>query len=155
FFNDTATTEIYTLSLHDALPIFLVNVEAPMRQQHASQRALAEANLRAIEALGSVEKMILGFLRTHMEAAIGRFRRARHDRSLDTAHMTVGFVDLVGFTTLSGRMSVHELAEVVERFEEVAHDVVTARGGRVVKLIGDEVMFVTVDAAAGCDIALA
>src|SRR5215204_6669787 len=23
FFNDTATTEIYTLSLHDALPIFL------------------------------------------------------------------------------------------------------------------------------------
>src|SRR2546430_3646474 len=24
FFNDTATTEIYTLSLHDALPIFFV-----------------------------------------------------------------------------------------------------------------------------------
>ena len=23
FFNDTATTEIYTLSLHDALPIFI------------------------------------------------------------------------------------------------------------------------------------
>ena len=23
FFNDTATTEIYTLSLHDALPIYL------------------------------------------------------------------------------------------------------------------------------------
>ena len=30
FFNDTATTEIYTLSLHDALPIFwLVSVEEP------------------------------------------------------------------------------------------------------------------------------
>src|SRR5256885_16368090 len=29
FFNDTATTEIYTLSLHDALPIYLVvEVEA-------------------------------------------------------------------------------------------------------------------------------
>src|SRR3989442_2977121 len=28
FFNDTATTEIYTLSLHDALPIFL-RAEAP------------------------------------------------------------------------------------------------------------------------------
>src|SRR3712207_7457223 len=26
FFNDTATTEIYTLSLHDALPIFLPTV---------------------------------------------------------------------------------------------------------------------------------
>src|SRR3712207_7361632 len=29
FFNDTATTEIYTLSLHDALPIFL----EPLRQE--------------------------------------------------------------------------------------------------------------------------
>src|SRR5258708_3348351 len=27
FFNDTATTEIYTLSLHDALPIFTSNKE--------------------------------------------------------------------------------------------------------------------------------
>ena len=26
FFNDTATTEIYTLSLHDALPIYLLAV---------------------------------------------------------------------------------------------------------------------------------
>ena len=29
FFNDTATTEIYTLSLHDALPIFNVGVSFP------------------------------------------------------------------------------------------------------------------------------
>src|SRR5260370_19752512 len=28
FFNDTATTEIYTLSLHDALPIWIVHVHA-------------------------------------------------------------------------------------------------------------------------------
>src|SRR3712207_9392371 len=28
FFNDTATTEIYTLSLHDALPIYAVTIEA-------------------------------------------------------------------------------------------------------------------------------
>ncbi len=32
FFNDTATTEIYTLSLHDALPI-LYNNELPILQQ--------------------------------------------------------------------------------------------------------------------------
>src|SRR3712207_8078855 len=30
FFNDTATTEIYTLSLHDALPIFAVNARDAM-----------------------------------------------------------------------------------------------------------------------------
>src|SRR3712207_7908816 len=29
FFNDTATTEIYTLSLHDALPISLLDEELP------------------------------------------------------------------------------------------------------------------------------
>jgi adenylate cyclase len=52
-------------------------------------------------------------------------------------------------------MSPHELGVTIERFEETAHDVVTARGGRVVKLIGDEVMFVGLDAAAACDAALA
>ena len=31
FFNDTATTEIYTLSLHDALPIWKVSVELERR----------------------------------------------------------------------------------------------------------------------------
>src|SRR5229473_8008966 len=31
FFNDTATTEIYTLSLHDALPIFLLSRERRRR----------------------------------------------------------------------------------------------------------------------------
>src|SRR3712207_7014488 len=30
FFNDTATTEIYTLSLHDALPIFKLNKSIPI-----------------------------------------------------------------------------------------------------------------------------
>src|SRR5438477_8064320 len=29
FFNDTATTEIYTLSLHDALPIYLLRQAGP------------------------------------------------------------------------------------------------------------------------------
>src|SRR5215204_7813614 len=31
FFNDTATTEIYTLSLHDALPIFHGRAGPPLR----------------------------------------------------------------------------------------------------------------------------
>src|SRR5437764_5656226 len=31
FFNDTATTDIYTLSLHDALPIWLSPRQAPLR----------------------------------------------------------------------------------------------------------------------------
>ena len=32
FFNDTATTEIYTLSLHDALPIWVASFDRKIRQ---------------------------------------------------------------------------------------------------------------------------
>src|SRR2546422_8122022 len=39
FFNDTATTEIYTLSLHDALPIY--DVHELLRQYGAEQLELA------------------------------------------------------------------------------------------------------------------
>src|SRR5689334_25184254 len=42
FFNDTATTEIYTLSLHDALPIFSRDVEVgglPTEQEVAHATA--------------------------------------------------------------------------------------------------------------------
>src|SRR6202165_3013190 len=38
FFNDTATTEIYTLSLHDALPIYEVRLHRRLhRQRHHSR----------------------------------------------------------------------------------------------------------------------
>src|SRR2546427_10957221 len=40
FFNDTATTEIYTLSLHDALPIYIRNpVTRTLRRHHVEIRA--------------------------------------------------------------------------------------------------------------------
>src|SRR5258707_12619546 len=43
FFNDTATTEIYTLSLHDALPICVVpEEEIPVYARHEKTRALVE-----------------------------------------------------------------------------------------------------------------
>src|SRR2546427_2908486 len=40
FFNDTATTEIYTLSLHDALPIFHRDREGDARDLSEPRRAL-------------------------------------------------------------------------------------------------------------------
>src|SRR2546422_4649711 len=45
FFNDTATTEIYTLSLHDALPISLALTEA-----HGADLDGAEAAVDAVLA---------------------------------------------------------------------------------------------------------
>ena len=56
--------------------------------------------------------------------------------------LAVGFADMVGFTLLSQHLSDEELAAVVRRFEEISHDIVTGARGRVVKMIGDEVMFV-------------
>src|SRR5688572_32482871 len=39
FFNDTATTEIYTLSLHDALPIFNERLRRQLRRRRINQGA--------------------------------------------------------------------------------------------------------------------
>ena len=59
--------------------------------------------------------------------------------------MAVGFADMVGFTLLSQHLTDEQLAAVVRRFEEISHDIVTSARGRVVKMIGDEVMFVVDD----------
>ena len=66
----------------------------------------------------------------------------------------VGFADLVSFTHLVRQVSERELARMVERFEALASDVVTAHSGRVIKTVGDEVLFVAMDAAPAAAIAL-
>lgn len=138
-----------------AVSLYLSSVEEPLRRDGGHEIELARANLRAVHALDMVPAAMRGLLRAHVETAVRRLRRARGAGRLATARMTIGFVDLVGFTSLAHRLDASELGALVDRFEEAAHDVATARDGRVVKLIGDEVMFVAVDAAAACDIALA
>ena len=142
-----------------ALSFFLENIEGPLREARTSELALAQANLRAIELLDVLPAAVQSILREQMQTAIRRTRRARDAQPRDsttisTAFFAVGFVDLVGFTPLSRSVSPAELAALVERFEDTAHDVATARDGRVVKLIGDEVMFVAVDPGEACEIAL-
>ena len=138
-----------------AVALFLANVEGPIVERHAGELALAEANLRALQALEAIPNGVRTILRAHMETAIRRLRAARRERfRRDTVIVTVGFVDLVGYTRLSQQLDSRALGTLVERFEAFASDTVAARDGRVVKLIGDEVMFVAVDPAAACDIAL-
>lgn len=59
--------------------------------------------------------------------------------------LAVVFVDLVGFTRLSGQMEEDELAALVSKFQGIAFDAVAASGARVVKTLGDEVMVVSDD----------
>jgi class 3 adenylate cyclase len=138
-----------------AVSLFQVNVEDPLRRAGQTELTLAQQNLRAIESLDMVRMLMRAVLDAQMETAIRRFREARPRASGDTANMAVGFVDMVGFTTFAHRASVAELADVVGRFEDAAYDIAASRDGRVVKLVGDEVMFVTRNPAAACDVALA
>ena len=55
---------------------------------------------------------------------------------------TVCFADLVGSTGVLREASPSELAKLVRTFERQVWEAVTSAGGRVVKLIGDEAMFV-------------
>ncbi len=71
------------------------------------------------------------------------------------SRVAIGFVDLVGFTPLSHRMGTSQLSQFVSQFESRAFRVASEGGGRIVKHIGDEIMFVAIDPEAGCHLALA
>jgi adenylate cyclase len=137
-----------------AVSLYLATAQRPLREAKASDLVLAQQNLRAVRSLEGLYTVMDAMFRMHMAGAIRQERQARREESPDTQHLTVCFVDLVGFTRLARQMTTAELAELVERFEDSAYDVITAGGGRLVKLIGDEVMFIAVDASAACDIAL-
>src|SRR3989441_8245290 len=57
FFNDTATTEIYTLSLHDALPICLANEDAA-QQLESLKDSLAQTRVRFDAAFEAKKKKL-------------------------------------------------------------------------------------------------
>jgi adenylate cyclase len=63
----------------------------------------------------------------------------------DGVRMAVGFADIVGFTRRSRGLSQDELAELIETFEATSAAIVTNHRGRVIKTIGDEVLFVADD----------
>jgi class 3 adenylate cyclase len=55
----------------------------------------------------------------------------------------VGFADLSGFTALTQTLTPAELSAMLSEFGDTVSDVVHADGGRVVKLLGDAVMWVS------------
>ncbi len=90
--------------------------------------------------------------RRQMRSAVRR-RMALHEHE-EAATVAVGFADLVGFTALSQQLPDDELAATVDRFESTAYDIVGRLGGRVVKTIGDEVMYAVPDPRAAVEIGL-
>ena len=99
-----------------------------------------------------VPSVLTATWRRHLQAAIRR--RLSIAEAGQGQLGVVGFADLVGFTALSQQVGDAELAAIVDQFEQLAFDVVTANGGRVVKMIGDEVMFTVDSPVAAAEIGL-
>ncbi|MEU3308524.1 adenylate/guanylate cyclase domain-containing protein [Nocardiopsis sp. NPDC055551] len=109
------------------------------------------------ELLPDVERLLLHIWRRQLAASTARTLAVMsngNDAIPNYYPLIVGFADLVSFTTLSRELDEMELAGVVEGFEATAADIVASGGGRVVKTLGDEVLFVADSPTQAADIAL-
>jgi adenylate cyclase len=68
--------------------------------------------------------------------------------------LAVGLADIAGFTTRTAELGAAALADYVQDFESHARDVVAMSGGRVIKTVGDAVLYVADDVSTGARVAL-
>jgi len=135
--------------------MFFLDIEAPLRTGAGGELALAKKNLEAIQLLQGAIAVFEPMFRAQLQESLQSARTARRSSSdLGTVPLAVGFVDLSGYTSMAEQTSPDELLHAVLEFEAAAYDLVAECGGRVVKLIGDEVMYTTIDAASACEIAV-
>ncbi|WP_026877341.1 adenylate/guanylate cyclase domain-containing protein [Jiangella gansuensis] len=117
---------------------------------------LTSAYLVAQKLLPEFERLLIYTWRRKLGASVNRLVAIGRigDAPLLAAPASVGFADLVSFTRLSRGLSVEALGELVERFEATTNDVIFGTGGRVIKTLGDEVVFTADDpktaATIGC-----
>ena len=97
-----------------------------------------------------LEQLLVYAFRRQLAAAVARMDGGVAPEMV----LTVGFADLVSYTRLSRRLAQRDLSRMVQRFEGLAADVITAGGGRVVKTVGDEVLFIADNPVSGAVIAL-
>ncbi|MER7128679.1 adenylate/guanylate cyclase domain-containing protein [Streptosporangium saharense] len=124
------------------------------RPSDADLAAVMEASRRL---LPDFEQVLVHVWRAQLAAA-GTRLLATTDLSEEIVPnrltLAVGFADLVSFTQLSRELDEHGLAELVEGFESRAADVVASYGGRLVKTLGDEVLFTAASPHTAARIAL-
>ena len=118
----------------------------------ATARAAA---VKLADIADDLEPLLIYAWRRHLSGAIARMV-SDSEPAQDHVGIVrcVGFADLVSFTRLVRQLSERELARMVQRFEALASDVVTAHSGRVIKTVGDEVLFVAMGPAPAAAIAL-
>lgn len=131
----------------------LVEPGQPVTEEIVGQALAASAELRP-----RFEQLLLRGWRRQLSAAGMRVltstAAATADPAAGTALLAVGFADIVSFTRLSRSLAGPELATLVGGFETITASIIAELGGRVIKTLGDEVLFTAPDAATGAEIAL-
>jgi adenylate cyclase len=121
----------------DSLVEHLVRTRG-LTADEAAREAVAMSATHAEEL-----QALLAFVwRRQLAAASGR-ALASADGDPDSGVLAVGFADMVSFTRLAQRLDQRELAALVDRFDARSADVIAAAGGRLIKTVGDEVLFVS------------
>jgi adenylate cyclase len=107
----------------------------------------AASALRLMDSLsGPFEGLLVYVWRRHLAAAVARVEAlGADDADLHTTQVTVGFADIVQFTALTNRLDHDRIGDLVEIFESRCADVVAGQRGRVIKSLGDAVLFVNED----------
>jgi adenylate cyclase len=127
----------------------------------ALARAAGEdlASVSADDAVTAAREL-LPQLREVQDYVWRRHLAANADRLLasagqgDRRELAVGFADLVGYTSRSRGMGGRELGRMVEDFESTATEVIARHHGRVVKTVGDGVLFTTSSAVDAAEVGL-
>lgn len=121
----------------------MIRVAQPdLLMTHSHDELTTARAYRAVaELVPGISALLDSVWRHHITSARTYFEDVIHDES---AMVTcgVGFADLSGFTVLTQRLNPTELSELLVEFSGAVSDVVHDGGGRVVKFIGDEVMWV-------------
>jgi class 3 adenylate cyclase len=134
---------------------FRLNVEMPQRGAGEPYSEVVEAYAAtAAVAIPALGRAITDALAAHLVSVSGSAWALDSERATVTRERTVGFADLVGYTASARGSSPAALAATISRFEGQVAEVVARFGGRVVKLIGDEAMFIVSDPAAACELAV-
>ncbi len=122
-----------------------------------SERVTAELWHDAMELVPRLGHLLDLTLRHHIESVRRLFEAgaANIEKGQTALNLSVGFADLSGYTAASIAHELGDVARFVAEFEGRASDVVAGLGGRIVKFVGDAVMFVSVEPNAIAEMALA